>query len=189
MLVPGKASGPFLLSFDLLAQCGTEIVVPLIMLFNTCLFSSVFPAGWKLSYVTAIPKSSVNSTKLTNWRPISLLHPLSKVFEAVIASRLRVYLENHILLSDHQYSFRQKRSTELLATMTVQQWMDEVAEGHMVDAVFLDCRKAFDRAEHEQIILYVGLVSHQFFYVTCQITCAIATRRPWWIAHTRTRDV
>ena len=153
MLVPGKASGPFLLSFDLLAHCGFEIVVPLIMLFNTCLFSGVFPAGWKSSYVTAIPKSSVDSTKLANWRPISLLHSLSKVFEAVIASRLRLYLESHFLLSDHQYGFRQKRSTELLATVTVQEWMDEAARGHVVDAVFLDCQKAFDRADHEQIIL------------------------------------
>ena len=153
VLVPGKASGPFLLSFDLLAHCGFEIVVPLIMLFNTCLFSGVFPAGWKSSYVTAIPKSSVDSTKLANWRPISLLHSLSKVFEAVIASRLRLYLESHFLLSDHQYGFRQKRSTELLATVTVQEWMDEAARGHVVDAVFLDCQKAFDRADHEQIIL------------------------------------
>ena len=153
VLTPGKASGPFLLSFDLLTHCGSEIISPLIMLFNYCLFSSVFPACWKASYVTAIPKGSVDSTRCTNWRPISLLHPLSKVFEAVIASRLRVYLESHSLLSDHQYGFRQKRSTELLATTTVQEWMDEIARGHSVDAVFLDCQKAFDRAYHEQIIL------------------------------------
>ena len=153
VLTPGKASGPFVLSFDLLARCGSEIIPPLIMLFNTCLFSSVFPACWKASYVTAIPKGSVDSTRYSNWRPISLLHPLSKVLEVVIASRLRVYLESHSLLSNHQYGFRQKRSTELLATTTVQEWMDEIARGHSVDAVFLDCQKAFDRADHEQIIL------------------------------------
>ena len=153
VLTPGKAGGPFLLSFDLLARCGCEIIPPLIMLFNSCLFSGVFPARWKDSYVTAIPKGSVDSTRCSNWRPISLLHPLSKLLEVVIACRLRVYLESHSLLSDHQYGFRQKRSTELLATTTVQEWMDEIAQGHSVDAVFLDCQKAFDRADHEQIIM------------------------------------
>ena len=121
VLSPGKASGPFVLWFDLLARCGSGIIAPLIMLFNTCLFSGVFPAGWKISYVTAIPKGSVDSTKCANWRPISLLHPLSKLLETVIASILRVYLESHFLLSDHQYGFRKERSTELLATMTVQE--------------------------------------------------------------------
>ena len=152
VLVPGKASGPFLLSTDLLRHCGSSVISPLIMLFNSCLLAGSFPDCWKTSYVTAIPKGSLDSTKLTNWRPISLLHPLSKVFEAVIARRLRLHLETNSLLSPHQYGFRQKRSTELLATMTTQQWQDALAGGYMVDAVFLDCQKAFDRADHQLIV-------------------------------------
>ena len=71
----------------------------------------------------------------------------------MITSRLRVYLESHFLLTDHQYGFRQRHLTELIATITVQEWMDEVARGKSVDAVFLDCQKAFDRVDHGQIIL------------------------------------
>ena len=152
VLVPGKASGPFLLSPDLLSHCGSSIFQPLIILFNTCIFTGVFPDCWKTSYVTAIPKGSLDATQCSNWRPISLLHPLSKLLEAVVARRLRIYLETNSLLSPHQYGFRQKRSTELLTTVTVQEWMDALAEGYMVDAVFLDCQKAFDRADHQLVI-------------------------------------
>ena len=116
VLVPGKASGPFLLSPDLLSHCGSSIFQPLIILFNTCIFTGVFPDCWKTSYVTAIPKGSLDATQCSNWRPISLLHPLSKLLEAVVARRLRIYLETNSLLSPHQYGFRQKRSTELLTT-------------------------------------------------------------------------
>ena len=162
VLVPGKASGPFLLSSDLLRHCSPSIIAPLVMLFNSCLFTGCFPDCWKTSYVTAIPKGSLDSTQLANWRPISLLHPLSKVFEAVIARRLRLHLETNSLLSPHQYGFRQKRSTELLATLTTQQWQDTIAGGHVVDAVFLDCQKAFDRADHQLIVqslLHLGISS------------------------------
>ncbi|GAV04948.1 hypothetical protein RvY_15147 [Ramazzottius varieornatus] len=79
VLVPGKACGPFPFSFDLLSHCGSEIVAPLIMLFNTCLFSGIFPGCWKTSYVTPIPKGSLNSTKCANWHqsPSSILCPNS----------------------------------------------------------------------------------------------------------------
>ena len=122
------------------------------MLFNSCLFTGSSPASWKTFYVTAIPKESLDSTEVTNWRPISLLHPLSKVFEAVIARRLRVHLQTNALLSPHQYGVRQKRSTELLATLTTKEWQDTLASDHTVDAVFLDCQKVFDRADHHLII-------------------------------------
>ena len=152
VVVPGKASGPFLLSTELLLRCGTAVINALICLFNSSLFCSEYPGCWKVSYVTAIPKGSLDKTKCASWRPISLLHPLSKVFESILAGRLRTYLESHSLLSDSQFGFRQKRSTELVATLTVQEWMDNLAQGATVDAVFLDCQKAFDRADHFNII-------------------------------------
>ena len=69
-----------------------------------------------------------------------------------MARRLRLCLKTNSLPSLHQYGFRQKRSTELLTTVTVQEWMDGLAEGYMVDAVFLDCQKAFDRADQQLVI-------------------------------------
>ncbi|GAV04615.1 hypothetical protein RvY_14876-1 [Ramazzottius varieornatus] len=62
VLVPGKACGPFLFSSDLLSYSGSEIIVPLVMLFNTCFFSGVFPSCWKTSYVTPIPEGSLDGT-------------------------------------------------------------------------------------------------------------------------------
>ncbi|GAU95357.1 hypothetical protein RvY_06987 [Ramazzottius varieornatus] len=121
VLVPGKANGPSLLSTELLLRCGSSLVNPLVRLFNSCFLRSIFPRSWKVSYVTAIPKGSIDTTRCTNWRPISLFHPFSKVFEAIMADRLRSYLESNHLLSDDQFGFRQKRSAELVSTLVVQQ--------------------------------------------------------------------
>ena len=147
-----KASGPFLLTFNLLLRCGQMLITPLLILFNNILLCSSFPVSWKTSFVTAIPKGSLDSSKPTNWRPISLLHPLSKVLESAIASRLRAHLEANCRLTTHQFGFRPQRSTELLLTTTVQEWLDSLSTGKPVDAVFLDCQKAFDRADHSSIL-------------------------------------
>ena len=147
-----KASGPFLLTFDLLLRCGNTLITPLLILFNNIFLCSSFPASWKTSFVTAIPKGSLDSSKPTNWRPISLLHPLSKVLESAIACKLRAHLETDSRLATHQFGFRPQRSTELLLATTVQEWLDNMSTGTAVDAVFLDCQKAFDRADHSTII-------------------------------------
>ena len=147
-----KASGPFLLTFGLLLRCGQTLITPLTILFNNVVLCSSFPAGWKTSFVTAISKGSLDSSKPTNWRPISLLHPLSKVLESAIAIKLRTHLEADSRLTTHQFGFRPQRSTELLLSTTVQEWLDSMSTGAPVDAVFLDCQKAFDRADHSSIL-------------------------------------
>ena len=137
-----KASGPFLLTFGLLLRCGQTLITPLTILFNNVVLCSSFPAGWKTSFVTAIPKGSLDSSKPTNWRPISLLHPLSKVLESAIAIKLRTHLEADSRLTTHQFGFRPQRSTELLLSTTVQEWLDSMSTGAPVDAVFLDCQSS-----------------------------------------------
>ena len=55
-------------------------------------------------------------------------------------------------LTTHQFGFRPRRSTELLLSTTVQEWLDSLSTGAPVDAVFLDCQKTFDRTDHSSIL-------------------------------------
>ena len=54
-----------------------------------------------------------------NYRPISLLPAISKIFEHVIDDRLYAYFDNNNILSEEQYGFRTKHSTELAAVKLV----------------------------------------------------------------------
>ena len=147
-----KSNGPFLLTHELLRRCGTSLVLPLLILFKSILETGSFPSSWKRSFITAIPKGSTDRSLLANWCPISLLPPISKLFEAIINIKIRSYLETNFLLSTEQFGFRSKHSTELLLSLFLQDVADDMARGREVDCVFLDCEKAFDRADHAAIL-------------------------------------
>ncbi len=149
---PRKSSGPFQLTYTLLQMCGDSILPALVILFNACLSSGVFPDAWKGSSISPIPRGSGDKTTCASFRPISLLHPLGKLLEAILSCRLRNHLEGLNLLSDEQFGFRAKRSTELLITLTVQSWKDSLADGFDIDIIFLDCQKAFDKADHQNLL-------------------------------------
>ena len=56
-----------------------------------------------------------NIKSITNYRPISLLPTLSKVFKRVIFNQLNMYLDHNNLLSEQQYGFCTNHSAELAA--------------------------------------------------------------------------
>ena len=83
---------------------------PLASLINRCLENSLFPSAEKCAKITPIYKSEERSL-LDNYRPISILPVLSKVFEQVIHRQLYAYLEQNDLLSKIQFGFQTKSST------------------------------------------------------------------------------
>jgi len=71
-----------------------------------------FPNLLKFAQITSIPK--ITSPKSPNdYRPISMLQTLSKIFEKVIYSRLYSLATSNCILSPQQYGFRTNHSTEL----------------------------------------------------------------------------
>ena len=76
--------------------------------------SGIFPSGLKISIILPIfKKGDVNS--LNNYRPISLLQAISKIFERIIYDQLYAYFDNNNILSEEQYGFHTNNSTELAA--------------------------------------------------------------------------
>ena len=61
-------------------------------------------------------KNNIEKNLASNYRPISILGNLSKVFEKVIHERLMNYLEKFSLLSENQYGFRKKKNSNEAAT-------------------------------------------------------------------------
>ena len=70
----------------------------------------VFPDALKIAAVTPVYKSD-DKSKVTNYRPISVLPCLSKILEKLIKARLISCFEKHHVLCPHQHGFRSNHST------------------------------------------------------------------------------
>ena len=94
-------------------------------LFNMCLkgSKSCFPDCCKVSLVVPVFKNAEERSAAKNYRPVSLLSVVSKVFEKLVNNRIADHREKCGHFSDFQYGFRSSRSTkdhliELLGLLT-----------------------------------------------------------------------
>ncbi|CAB4039899.1 Hypothetical predicted protein, partial [Paramuricea clavata] len=108
-LDPSKACGPDNIPGRLLKEAAEVIAPSLCRLFNMSLSLGHFPTTWKRANVTPIFKKDDPSLP-SNYRPISLLCILSKVFERCVSYHCQHHLSQFIY--DFQHGFRKGRSTE-----------------------------------------------------------------------------
>ena len=104
LLKVSKASGPDLLSPRLLKEGSEILAVHLAKLFNRSLSTSYFPPSWKQANVVPVFKKG-DKTNVSNYRPISLLSCIGKVFEKCIFKHLHNYIINNSLISPVQSGF------------------------------------------------------------------------------------
>ena len=96
-----KASGPDCIPVVVLKNCEPELSYILAELFNKCLKESCFPDCWKVSSVVPVFKNVRERSTAKNYRPVSLLSVVGKVFEKLL-NRIVHLLEKCDLFSDFQ---------------------------------------------------------------------------------------
>ena len=80
------------------------IVNSLTFLFNTSFETSQFPDSWKVDRITPIFKDGDRTDK-SNYRPISVLHVISKLFEKLVFNQLYQYMKENGLFTSCQSGF------------------------------------------------------------------------------------
>ena len=86
-----KAHGPDLISVSMIKLCGDDLCVPLKIIFDNILETGIFPDQWKAANVTPVHKKN-DKQIVSNYRPISLLPILAKIFERIVFKNLYHYL-------------------------------------------------------------------------------------------------
>ena len=89
---------------------------------------------------------------LDNYRPISIIPVVAKVFERIIYDQLYAYLMANDLLSTHQSGFRSLHSTVTSLLEATDDWAFNIDQGNVNAVVFLDLKKAFDTVDHNILI-------------------------------------
>ena len=114
-----KVSGLDCIPVVVLKNCEPELSYILTKLFSKCLKESCFLDCWKVPSVVPVFKNVGERSTAKNYRPVSLLSVVSKVFEKLINKRIVDHLEKCGLFSDFQYSFRSSQSTADLLTVLI----------------------------------------------------------------------
>ena len=100
-----KGAGLDKLSSRLIRECADLISPYISIIFNCCLTTGTFPDDWKLAKVTPIFKQGDRSD-MNNYRPISVISAIAKVFERIVYNQPSSYLSENNILSKYQSGFR-----------------------------------------------------------------------------------
>lgn len=114
---------------------------------NRSFQEGVFPTHLKIARVVPVFKKGDQSLH-SNYRPVSVLPCFSKIFEKIMSTRLLEYLNTNSLLTEHQYGFRPRYSTELAIQQLCQHIYDTIDNKKFQITVFCDITKAFDTISH-----------------------------------------
>ena len=117
--------------------------------FNETIRSGKFPLILKNADITAVFKKGFKGSK-ENYRPVSILPVISKIFEKLISKQITNFMEP--LFSKYQCGFHRGFSTQDCLLAMLEKWKSVVDKGKIFGILMTDLSKAFDCLSHELII-------------------------------------
>ena len=150
-LKPGKATGIDGLHPLLLKQCASVLSEPFSILFQKSLDTGELPSEWKKAVIKPIFKKG-DTHSVENYRPVSLTPIVSKVMERIVKAEVMEHLLDQSILSEFQYGFLPGKSCESQLLSCMNFWTNCLEEGHPVDIVYMDFKKAFDAVPHQRLL-------------------------------------
>jgi len=119
---------------------------------NSCFETNTVPLEWKAAIVTPLFKKGIN-TEVSNYRGISVLAPLAKVFEKIVNEQVLDYLDRHSILFNGQHGFRKGHSCET----ALQELLSDINAARdkrlITMLLMIDYRKAFDCVDSNLLLL------------------------------------
>ena len=124
---------------------------PISFIFNNMASLGQYPDPLKIACITALFKAG-DKLHPNNYRPISSLPILNKIFEKLLHSRLNNFFEQNGIFTDNQYGFRKGKSTSDAVNDLLNNIYQAINGNEYLGAVFLDLSKAFDTVPHDILL-------------------------------------
>lgn len=165
-----KSSGLDGISNFVLKRLPESTLNLLTFIFNNCINNGYFPSDWKVAKILPIKKKTECATP-SDFRPISLLSNIGKIFEHILKEKIE---NDYIIepLPDFQFGFRKTHSTQHALLKFHSDITINLRDQSCTVAISLDIEKAFDSVIHTGILYklieletdpYLVKILHSFF--------------------------
>ena len=154
------------------------MVSPMVHIINRSIDQNVFPNLWKIARVCPIPKTD-HPTNVKEYRPISILPVLSKIYERVILSQLCTFIESSTIYNTTQSGFRKGHSTTTMLLKMRDDIRKAMNKSEVTLSVLIDYSKAFDTIDH--CILLEKLQKMNFSNNSIEIICSYLMDRQQYV--------
>ena len=147
-----KKSGTFMnIPTQKLKDAKEEIAKTLTLIWNEeILVNMKFPSKLKLADIIPLYKK-LEAIYKQNYRPVSLLPVVSKIFERIMEKQMKAFINKH--LSSHLCGYRKGYNSQYALIAMIEKWKKSLDRiGGKMGAVFMDLSKAFDTINHELLI-------------------------------------
>ena len=156
-----RAAGDDGLVIESIQEGGPEIIKALNVLFNKCIEEEITPSQWNNATIIIVHKKG-DVTDLKNYRPISLLSHVYKLFTKILTKRLTNKID--FFLSSEQAGFRSGYGTND-HLLTVKVLIEKCIEyNRPLMLVFVDFEKAFDSVDQWKLLetLSESRIDHRY---------------------------
>lgn len=160
------------MSVSILSSVINLIAPHLAMIFNHSVQMSEFPDLMKYSKVIPLFKAG-DSSNPSNFRPISILPTLSKVFEKIMLNQLVSYFDFNNILHSCQFGFTKNKSTTDAGIALMKHILDAWEQSCDTIGVFCDLSKAFDCVRHDILLNklnYYGVTDEAQEFISSYLT-------------------
>ena len=148
---PKPSTGHDNISMKLLKHCKDILLTPITLIVKQMFTTGIFPERLKIAKIKPLYKKDDESI-LSNYRPISLLPAISKIFEkAIYLQTYEYFCENNLFFPSH-YGFRKGHYTEFAGLEEVEKIIEQMDKGNIPVTIYLDLSKAFDTIDHHILL-------------------------------------
>jgi len=147
-----SAAGPDGISYAVLKKLPERVLAHLAGLYSSCLLHGYYPERWKVAHVVMLPKPEKDHKLPGNYRPISLLNTIGKLFERIIVRRINMHFQETGFINEWQTAYQAgKDCSEILYRLGEEIRLARAHGGarRHTTAVSLDVEKAFDAVWHD----------------------------------------
>ena len=120
-------------------------------LFNLSICKGEYPDTLKIAKVIPIFKKGEH-TDMNNYRPISILTHINKIFETIICNQMKNFFNKHNIFYKYQYGFRENHSTDHALIEIVDGIKHAIDNTKLAGGIFVDLTKAFDTVNHKILL-------------------------------------